>query len=121
MFQVPEANEEQLKSRYNEAAAANYRRDKLWQEYQHYRSLGGIKNLMKANLKLDLIFGELSGDCNAQDLKNFGKYKRLVIKHQLKPILLDQVLGMKETWLRIMTNKQGKGTAYKDESEDDWD
>ena len=114
-----ESTEEQPKiSKYNAAVAQLYRIDNLWQQFQYYRSLGGMNNYLRANEKLDALYGELGADADSKEIKKLDNFKKLIIKYQKKIRLFYQVLLEKELWLRQLQNSQGKGTAYADPEED---
>ncbi len=110
--------EEEKKSKYNAAVAQLYRLDTLWQGCHFFRAKG---NLINWNYRLDCIWTELASDSNTDDGKKFNFFMKLIVRHRKNRTILNQVLMEKEIFLRKLQNKQGKGTAYVDESEDDFD
>ncbi len=116
---------EEMRSKYDSGLAQIYRLDKLWQEYQALRSIGGLRPLLFANGKLDLIFEELSADMDPSEWKTFKVFMALFIKHR-KPIgktnktgLLGQTIMRKAIWLRQIEKAQGKGASYVSSSDDE--
>lgn len=109
---------EDKKSKYNQGLSQLFRIDNLWQSSQYYRGAGLIN---KWNDRLDMVWTELAADADKEDEKVFIRYMKVIIENRGKKKILNQILMSKEIWLRKLQNKQGKGTAYLDESEDDFD
>lgn len=111
--------EEEIKeSRYNSAIAQLYRIDELWKlAHQHSRS----GRFLKWNHILDAVWREIAADSKEEYYKKMDFFKKLVTKHKHNPNILNQVLMEKEICLRQLQNLQGKGTAYRDYAEDDFD
>jgi len=109
---------EQKLSKYNAAVAQLYRVDKLWQLCHFYRGRG---NPLKWNEKLDCIWTELASDADDEETKKFNKFTKDMIQNRKSKGILNQILINKEIWLRKLQNKQGKGSAYSDASEDDFE
>ena len=105
-------------SRYNQALGQIIRLDHLWQRF-HNNVLEG--KLKEANFILDRIWGELSGDAIKDNETDINKVNKKIIecitdnnKEKFYITLME-----KETLLRKIQNKQGKGTAY--EEDDDFE
>lgn len=122
-------------SKYNSAVAQLQRIDALWQKAHTSASSG---NYLLWNITLDKIWAELAGDISENDsrikqfyaftekLGNAGLISREEIKGFAQPKSQGKgkqyiILLEKEVWLRRLQNSQGKGTAYADEFEDDFD
>lgn len=130
-----EIAEQELKSKINAAGLINSALENLWSQ-SHYALATG--NYLKWNSHLDAIWVILGGDCkengdeektmkalNAQiyesGLKSFAQsrgFKKIVNPNISKTY---QLLIKKSLFLRRLQNKQGKGTAYETEDEDDFD
>lgn len=106
------------KSKYNAAVSQIYRLDNLFQNAQYHRSKGG---LTRCNWVLDSIWVELASDAKPADEKVFNQFINHIIKFKNNKSSLYQIMIKKEIWLRKLQNNQGKGTAYIDESEDDFE
>jgi len=127
---------EDPKSRYNSAIAQLYRMDELWRDcHKHSRN----KEYLKWNLDLDSIWRELSEDAKGEDEEEFNKINSKIAT--LEPFMIQQPNGFnmpnpiilkklseaykalheKEVFLRRLMNKQGKGTAYEDTLEDEFE
>lgn len=106
------------KSKYNSAVSQLYRIDSLWQKCHYYRTVG---RLIEWNNHLDCIWTELASDSKEKDDDQFDKFMSQIIKSSKNRNELYQTLMKKEIWLRRLQNNQGKGTAYNDTSEDDFD
>jgi hypothetical protein len=102
-------------SKYNSAVAQLYRLDNLWQMANYHRISG---NLVKWNLALDAVYGELSGDTSPQQDKNLAKINKRVAKFMHDPTILNQLLAFKHKHIKHVENEQGKGTAYRESDED---
>lgn len=129
-----EENETNKVSKYNSAVAQLQRIDGLWNKAHVFSSSG---NYLLWNITLDKIWSELAGDLNPEDtrVKEFYNFtKRLgeagiISKEEINGFENPKnnkaqqymVLLQKEIWLRRLQNTQGKGTAYADEFEDDFD
>ena len=129
-------------SKYNSAEFLNMRISNLWQK-AHTESFSG--NYHMWNITLDKIWSELAGDVDPTSLngkKIFDYYQKLSSRLAESGILFRQraqgfaklqksdglimakqykILLDKEIWLRYLQNKQGKGTSYKNPSEDDFE
>ena len=111
--------EEEIKeSRYNSAIAQLYRIDELWKLAHQYSRQG---RFLKWNHILDAIWREIAADTPEGNFKKMDIFKKLVTKHRFNRNILNQVLMEKEIFLRKLQNLQGKGTAYRDYAEDDFD
>lgn len=130
-----EGEEGRTKSKYNSAIAQLYRLDNLWRDTHNHSRSG---NLKQWNWDLDRVWQELAGDLKINNVKdkvvevNYQKInKRLAeldskLKHKQLTLnnfseQLYQLLNEKELFLRRMQNDLGKGTAFEDEMEDEWD
>ena len=128
----PDTTDELKLSKINSAGLINLRMSKLWDNANNNAVKG---NYDKWNAYLDRIWLELSGDADDKDISKFfeltfafpksipEKAKGFQVVTQEKKLNLTQqylALMKKEMFLRKLMNKQGKGTAYIEES-DDWD
>ena len=120
-------------SKINSAALINFRMDALWKEVNKFAASG---RFLDWNIKLDRIWCELSGDAKDEDFEAFNELNLAVSEtgklfdgaddgfNEPKKESLDKraiqykKLIDKEIFLRKLMNKQGKGTAYYDGSED---
>jgi hypothetical protein len=125
-------------SKYNSAIAQLYRLDSLWQACHRYSIKGDYASW---NIFMDKIWSELAGDLkegSADETEFYEITKKILqlgslvppkqmgftlnltipysIKEKQRYALLD-----KEIWLRRLQNKLGKGSAYADEFEDDFE
>lgn len=105
-------------SKYNSAVAQLYRIDGLWQLATYNQHSG---NLMQWNWILDGIFLEFAGDIKPEDDVQSNQIENAISKSLDNRNKLYQILKFKHRFLKKLENKQGKGTAYKDSSEDDFD
>ena len=128
------SNTQQI-SKYNSAVAQLFRLDELWKDaHRHSRS----GNYMAWNADLDKIWSELAGDLkpNCNEEKEYNTFTQqlgkagTLSKDEIKGFNSNSNFGKptqyivllnKEIWLRRLQNSQGKGTAYADEFEDDFD
>lgn len=110
-------------SRFNSAELINLRMHNLWTIF-HRSVLDG--KLIEANWALDRIWGELSGDISKENKEEFEKFVRrffnIIKEKKENPNSLNEKLYLyildKETFLRSLQNKQGKGTAYEETLEE---
>ena len=131
-----EINEEQI-SRINSAGLTNITLENLWRECYSAMAEG---NLVKWNRKLDAIWTNLGGDCKENGVEEkkieeldkkiyecgslsnkkvgFSKESVNIPLNTAKQYLL---LKKKALYLKRLQNKQGKGTAYTFDDEDDID
>lgn len=131
-----EVDEEKL-SRINAAGLINITLENLWKDCYNAMADG---NLVRWNRKLDAIWTNLGGDVKegeAADKKmeeiDSKIYKTGSLNHKKtgfqkadeneSTIMSLQYLHLKEKalFLRRLQNKQGKGTAYTSEDDDDFD
>jgi len=135
-YHKPSIEEEESKlSRFNSAGLINATLEKLWQECYTTMAEG---NYSKWNTKLDSLWAVLGGDCKDGDdndkkmtelnlkIYEYGSLKGKVgvgfdKKDNPNNALQYQYLLKKSLFLRRLQNKQGKGTAYANEDEDDFD
>lgn len=110
--------EENKKSKYNAAVSQMFRLDSLWQECQRLRGEGNLKDW---NHRLDFIWTELADHADQNHEKRFKVFMKLIVKYNKNVIFLNQILMRKEIFLRQLQNEQGKGTAYQDPYEDDFE
>lgn len=118
MKRYPQQNyeeDEEKKSKYNEAVSQIHRIDNLWQQCHVFRLKG---NLFSYNQHLDCIYTELSGDCKLKHKKEFKNFMSLIVKFKNNRIILYQILMKKETFLRKLQDAQGMGKAYKEDDDD---
>jgi len=123
---------ESKKSKYNSAIAQLYRMDDLWKDaHRHSRDI----SYGKWNEDLDRIWAELSSDASDKDQEkmdainlNLTKLSIYGLNPKIKkhnPPLYAKIITLqkkylmeKEICLRVLQNKQGKGSAYEDTIED---
>jgi hypothetical protein len=124
-------------SKLNAAGLINSTLENLWSDCYSSMANG---NLVKWNRKLDAIWNILGGDCKEGDKDdekmeeiNLKIYKTGTLNHKktgfegirpeeaTKMALQYLLLNKKSLFLRRLQNKQGKGTAYISEDEDDFD
>ena len=123
-------------SKLNSGGLINLRLNDLWKDAHKHSRLGMYSSW---TADLDCIWSELGGEylINSQEQKEFNDINRLLIsiknwnsilgfKKMTQQEKLEMgrqyiVLRQKELFLRRIQNKQGKGTAYSDGSEDDWE
>jgi len=131
---IHEANEDKI-SRINSAGLINSILENLWRESYNAMAAG---DYLKWNSKLDSIWTILGGDCddNGEEDKSMAKinldvYEKGSLKSKagtgfnqnVNPnnALQYQLLLRKSLFLRRLQNKQGKGTAYQNDDDDDID
>ena len=108
--------QEQFKlSKYNQGMPQLFRLDALWQKLNLLMPSG---KLVDANWVLDRVWLELIGDAEQKDIEKFNDVDKKVLLQKNK-YKLYKTLMEKETFLRILQNKQGKGTAYEAPEEDE--
>ncbi len=114
------------KSKYNEAISQILRIGSLWDSCHYYRKKG---NLTQWNMNLDCVWMELIADTKPSkktkddDIKDsettISNFNKDFIKYKDRRDIIFQVLMKKESFLRRLQNKQGKGASYADPDEDD--
>ena len=126
---------ETKESRINAAGLINSTLERLWLDCYNAMAEG---NYTKWNTKLDAIWAILGGDepengdaekaINNLDLSiyetgNLSIPKSIGFQKVTNPKrpLQYQLLKKKSLFLRRLQNKQGKGTAYASDDDDDWD
>lgn len=133
----PEDSIISAQSKLNAAGLINSTLENLWTDSYNAMAKG---NLVLWNRKLDSIWNILGGDCkenDADDKKmneiNLSIYKTGSLNHskigfqdvdekKFEVMALQYLLlNRKALFLRRLQNKQGKGTAYINEDEDDFD
>lgn len=128
-------DDEERVSRLNTAGLTNITLENLWRDVYSAMSVG---NLVKWNRKLDAIWMNLGGDCKDDD-ENDKKIKEIDSQIYSTGTLNNKRIGFskdtlntplniakqylllkkKALFLRRLQNRQGKGTAYASEDEDD--
>jgi len=108
-------SEEPKISKYNSAMSQIYRLDAIWQKALIYMMNG---KLMNWNWTLDCIWSELCGDALDKDIKEYYSFHKLIVENR-RTNRLYLVLQQKDLFLRKLQNTQGKGTLYRDASEED--
>ena len=128
-------NSDEKISRINSAGLINSILENLWRESYTAMANG---DYLKWNSKLDSIWTILGGDCDnggEEDIKinkiNLGVYEIGSLKSKAgngfseknnpNNSLQYQLLLRKSLFLRRLQNKQGKGTAYQNDDDDDID
>jgi len=134
---IYEHEEENLQSKLNAAGLINVSLERLWMESYNAMAAG---DLVKWNRKLDAIWNILGGDCleNGPEDKEMIKINLLIyrsgsLRRKVEGFkTLDELnkissarqyilLNKKALYLRRLQNKQGKGTAYINPEDDDFD
>jgi hypothetical protein len=118
-------------SKYNSGMLTNQRLHNLWVKCQNRWELGFMDKL---NDILDLVWVELYADSTPEQqeaIRNFDKSiceltERIKLTKDLKErVLINARLAImvknKFLFLKTVEKKQGRGLAYKDEFEDDFD
>jgi hypothetical protein len=128
-------DEETKLSKFNSAGLINSTLEKLWVDSHDAMSVG---NFLLWNTKLDCIWTILGGDVSegSDEDKDFAKISLEIYENgDLKPKVgigfnktdnpdkpkQYQYLIKKSLFLRRLQNRQGKGTAYASDDEDDFD
>lgn len=130
--------QDELISKLNSGGLINIRLDYLWRETHKHSRAGKYSDW---NADLDCVWRELGGDTK-EDSEDAKEFERIEIQlaqvgvnnwtghsgfqdnkqvHGMKMTSQYRLLTKKELFLRRLQNKQGKGTAYSDGSEDDWE
>jgi len=123
-------------SKYNSAVLKNFYLDELWKSAVKNCTQGKYD---KWNAYLDMIWGELAGDLDEKAVE-FTKFNRFIMElgatgNLTPPVILGfnikesnekkakqyLILLNKHLWLKKLQNRLGRGTAYKDEFEDDFE
>ena len=128
-------------SRFNSGMLINLRLNNLWVLTHTYARKGQYSDWSAV---LDRIWCELSADVDEEKdgkasnkkfediedelakvgVTNWGKFGGFEGKDAKAKLIMTKqyrLLMKKEIFLRKLQNKQGKGTAYYDESENDWE
>ena len=130
-------------SKFNSGMLINLRLNNLWILTHNFARKGSYSDWSGV---LDRIWCELAGDINDEEEKgqksisdfnsieeeislvgvtNWGKvhqgFEEKTPEGKLLMTKQYRLLMKKEIFLRRLQNKQGKGTAYYDESENDWE
>jgi hypothetical protein len=130
-------SDENKLSKLNSGGLINLRLNELWND-AHKHSRHGLYSLWNADL--DCLWSELGGEYpeNSKEVKEFNEinttillaknwnnlnngFKKIKKEQQLEMARQYILLRRKEMYIRRIQNKQGKGTAYSDGSEDDWE
>ena len=107
-----EDSEEGSESKYNDALAQLQRIGILWDKCHHARSWGRLSNW---NVHLDAVWLELISDVSTGDKKKVENVNKDYLKYKSNRKILYEVLMKKEETLRLIQNKQGKGSVTKDD------
>ena len=123
-------------SKLNSGGLINLRLNDLWKDAHKHSRLGMYSSW---TADLDCIWSELGGEYQSKseeqiEFNNLNKqlssirnwssnlgFKRMTDSDKLEMARQYIILRQKELFLRRIQNKQGKGTAYSDGSEDDWE
>ncbi len=130
-------SEEEKISRINAAGIINVTLENLWKDVFNSLSQG---NLVIWNRKLDCIWSILGGDVkegdnNDKEMKALNEriystgslnhkrtgFKKIEEDESTKMSMQYILLNEKNLFLRRLQNKQGKGTAYQRDDDDDFD
>jgi len=133
-YQKNQEEEAELVSKINSAGLINSTLENLWKDCYNAISSG---DFLKWNRKLDSIWLILGGEPNVPEeefnridlqLHKLGNLNMKTSGFEGLPSGWQDVrskqyikLREKSLFLRKLQNKQGKGTAYQSEDEDDWD
>ena len=132
---VPYEGGDEKTSRINAAGLINSILENLWRESYIAMSNG---NYLKWNSKLDSIWTILGGDCEENDNEDKDMVKINLSIYEVGSLKSKegsgfseknnpnnatqyQLLLKKSLFLRRLQNKQGKGTAYQNDDDDDID
>ena len=107
--------QEQKLSKYNQGMPQLFRLDALWQKLNLLMPSG---KLIDSNWVLDRVWLELIGDADDKDEIKFKELNEKVLSQRNKYKLYNTLME-KEKFLRILQNKQGKGSAYEAPEEDE--
>jgi len=129
--------EDEQISRINSAGLTNITLENLWRDCYNAMARG---NLILWNRKLDAIWTNLGGDCkkNCNEEKEINEldkkiydcgslnnkktgFSKTAINSSLQSAKQYLLLKEKALFLKRLQNKQGKGTAYASDDEDDID
>ncbi|MFP4457151.1 MAG: hypothetical protein ACLFPS_05770 [Clostridia bacterium] len=127
--------EDERISRINSAGLINSTLENLWKDVYNAMSKG---DYFLWNVKLDAIWSLLGGDCKDNDPDdkyitelNLQIYKKGSLKSKTGQGFSKEsnpnnamqylLLVKKNLFLRRLQNRQGKGTAYEDTDEFDWE
>ncbi len=135
-YQQIDYNDEEKVSKLNSGGLINLRLDILWKD-SHKHSRSGLYSDWNADLdciwdelggeyeenstqqkELDKINEKLSNVRNWNGIDGFKRPSNDELKEKTRQYL---ILRKKSLFLRRIMNVQGKGTAYSDGSEDDWE
>jgi len=128
-------------SRFNSGMLINLRLNNLWvltHNYArkgHYSDWSGVLDRLWCELSADIgdddagektnkKFYDIEEELNKVGVTNWSKYGGFEGKDAKAKLIMTKqyrLLMKKEIFLRKLQNKQGKGTAYYDESENDWE
>ena len=135
-----EEKTEQQTSKYNSGMSIIMRLDELWKDVNKHSRQGSFS---KWNADLDRVWCELARDLKPEEYddkkKSFDNFDFTIgnlgtfeddANDTFTPLTNEQIkkrnnqyhsLMEKELFLRRLENELGKGTAWSDESEEDWD
>ena len=103
---------------FNSGIAQLYRIGALW-DSSHRLILEN--NFVKFNFVLDRVWQELVPRCSAEEKEVFNKIndkiKKIFAINSTKQHIYDALM-LKENFIRVIQNEQGKGDAIQDELED---
>jgi len=125
-------------SKYNSAQLLNVSLDKLWNDARNHARSGQYDSW---KYDLDMIWNELGADTPeggadeklfekfSEDISKTGRlekpqvngFKNLDSKDKARKSIQYLKLRKLHLWLKRLQNRLGKGTAYKDEFEDDFE
>jgi len=135
------AEEGLITSKFNSGMLINLRLNNLWILTHNYARKGlysdwsGVLDRIWCELSADIpdseegiktnkLFDNIEIELSVVGVTNWGRIDGFQEKDaKMKLFMTKQyrLLMKKEIFLRKLQNKQGKGTAYYDESEDDWE
>lgn len=131
MGEYEEEQIEQKLSKYNSGVAQLYRIDAIWKDCNKLSCAGRLEQW---NWKLDAMWRELAADLasDSKDVIEFNninlEFIKLLIDLKQRKFRVEefrekqyQVFQKKELFLRRLQNKLGKGSAYEDQDEDDFE
>jgi hypothetical protein len=134
---ITDSSESTSLSKINSAALVNLTLNNLWVDYfRHLRA----RDYFSSNDDLDCIWTILGGEKGVEgkdDEKEYNGIQETISKLGIKPIFKEkdrqnlktlvsfarfrQIVMKKGLFLRRLQNRQGKGTAYREEDEGDFD
>lgn len=110
------------RSKLNAGGLDLIRLHNIWERCHVAKRSGRLSNW---NDELDCAWTELAGDLDPKSNKElFDQYNlliKLIVKYRRDKVILNQILMRKQIFLKRLQNKLGKGTAYIEDGQDDFE